>query len=78
MFRDFYDAFAEIHVELTETRDLGDRAVAIGRLRTRGKESGAETESPWAAVGEFKNGKAIQLRTYLDPHEAIEAAGLRD
>jgi ketosteroid isomerase-like protein len=78
MFRDFYDAFAEIHIELTEIRDLGDRTVAIGRLRTRGKESGAETESPWGAVGEFKNGKAIRLRTYLDPQEALEAAGLSE
>jgi hypothetical protein len=47
MFRDFYDVFAEIDVEFSEIRDLGDRVVAIGRIRTRGKESGAETESLW-------------------------------
>ena len=48
--RDLYDAFAEIHVEISEIRDLGDRLVAIGRTRARGKESGAETESPWGGV----------------------------
>jgi hypothetical protein len=28
-------------------------------------------------VVETKNGKAIQVRTYLDPKEALAAAGLR-
>ena len=41
MLRDFYDAFAEIRIELPEIRDLGDRLIAIGRLHARGKESGA-------------------------------------
>lgn len=78
MFRDFLDAFTEIHVDLSEFRDHGDRTVAIGRLRTRGKEGGALTESPWASVVEYEHGKAIRVRTYLDPKEALEAAGLRE
>jgi hypothetical protein len=36
-----------------------------------------EIESPHAAVVEFKNGKGILIRTYLDPNEALEAVGLR-
>ena len=43
-----YEAFDEIQIEVSEIRDLGDRLVAIGRTRTRGRESGAETESPIA------------------------------
>jgi ketosteroid isomerase-like protein len=78
MLRDLYEAFAETHVELSEIRDLGDRLVAIGRTRARGNESGAETESPWAGVTEYKDGRAIRIRTYLDPNEALEAAGLRE
>jgi ketosteroid isomerase-like protein len=78
MFRDFYDAFAEIHLEFSEIRDLGDRIVAIGHLRTRGKGSGAETESPWGGVSEYKNGKLIRIRTYLDRNQALKAAGLRE
>jgi hypothetical protein len=35
--------------------------VAIGHMRGRGTTSGAEIESPWA---------------YLNPKEALEAAGL--
>ena len=78
MLRDLNDAFDEIQIEISEIRDLGDRLVAIGHTRNRGRESGAETESPIAFVVEFKDGKAISLRAYLDPDEALEAAGLRE
>jgi ketosteroid isomerase-like protein len=76
MFRGFYEVLDEIHVEYSEIRDLGDLVVAVGRIRTRGKESGAPTESPFALVSDLKSGKAVRVRTYLDPQEALEAAGL--
>jgi ketosteroid isomerase-like protein len=78
MLRDLYEAFSEFRVEFSEIRDLGDRVVAIGRWVTRGEESGVETTPPLASVVDFENGKAIRVRSYLDPNEALEAAGLRD
>ncbi len=78
LMREIDDVLDEIHVEYSEIRDLGDRVVAIGRLRTRGKASGAETESPIATVSDLRNGKSIRIRTYLDPKEALEAAGLSE
>jgi ketosteroid isomerase-like protein len=78
LFRDLNESFAEVDLEIAEIRDLGDRLVAIGRIRNRGKASGAETVTPLALVTEIKNGKAISVRAYLDPKEALEAAGLRD
>jgi ketosteroid isomerase-like protein len=78
MLRDLYEAFDEIHIEISEIRDLGDRLVAIGRTRTRGKASGADVESPIGFGTEFKNGKAISIRGYLDPKQALEAAGLSE
>jgi ketosteroid isomerase-like protein len=78
MFRDFSEVLDEIQVEYVEIRDLGDRVVAIGRIRTRGKASGAATESPLAAVSDIRDGKAIRVRTYLDPDEALKAAGLSE
>jgi putative acetyltransferase len=77
MFQDFYETFSESGVDLSEVRDLGDRVVAIGRIRTRGKESGAETETPWSCVADFKDGRAVRMRTYLEPEAALAAAGLR-
>jgi ketosteroid isomerase-like protein len=75
-FRDLDEVLDEVHAEYSEIRDFGDRIVGIGRIRTRGKGSGAETESPLGSVSDLKNGKAIRVRTYLDPQEALEAAGL--
>jgi ketosteroid isomerase-like protein len=77
MIRDLYTTFDEIKIEMTEIRDLGEGLVAIGRSRTRGKASGAETETPLAMVTQVRNGKTISLRAYHDPNEALETAGLR-
>ena len=76
MLRDLYEAFSEFKVEFTEIRDLGDRIVAMGCWVTRGEESGVETTPPLAAVVDFRNGKAIRVRSYLDPKEALAAVGL--
>ena len=78
MIGDLYDTFAEVQIEMSEFRDLGDGLVAIGCTRTRGKASGAETETPLALVTEIRNGKTISIRAYLDRAEALEAAGLSE
>src|SRR5947207_8951505 len=78
MFRGFYDVVDEIHVEYSEIRDLGDRVVGIGHGRVRGQASGASTESPFACISDFRNGKSVRVRTYLDPQDALEAAGLTE
>lgn len=78
LVRDLDEHFAEFDNEYTEIRDLGDQVLAIGRIRARGKASGAETVSPLAFLVESKGGKAFRVRTYLDPEEALEAAGLRE
>ena len=76
--RDGAEAFSEIQAEPSEVRDLGERVVAIGHLRARGKESGAITESAIAWIVDFTSGKVIRVREYLDPEEALEAAGLSE
>jgi ketosteroid isomerase-like protein len=78
LIREQDELFVEFAVEYSEIRDGTDKMVAIGVLRTRGKESGAATESPLATVVEFKGAKAIRVRTYLDPDEALAAAGLSE
>ncbi len=76
--RDIDEALADIHLELPEIRDLGDRIVAIGWLRARGTTSGAEAESPFGCVVESKSGKAIRLLSFLSHAQALEAAGLSE
>jgi ketosteroid isomerase-like protein len=76
--RDVYEALAEFQVEYSEIRDLSDRIVGIGRIRMRDRQTGVETESPLVSVTDVKNGKGIRVWNYLDPKEALEAAGLRE
>jgi ketosteroid isomerase-like protein len=67
---------ADTEFEFPEIRDVGDQVVALGHFRGRGKGSGVETETPFAYVAEFRGGKAIRVRAFLDPKEALETAGL--
>ena len=69
---------AEVHLDYSDTRDLGDRVLGIGRLRTRGKQSGAVTEMDIGTVTDLKNERATRIWTYLDPQEALEAVGLSE
>ena len=78
LFRQLDEVLDDWHAEYPEIRDLGDLIVAIGHVHTRGRGSGAETESPIATVCDIRNGTAIRIRTYLDPKEALQAAGLRE
>ena len=77
MLRDLNEAFGEIHIEISEIRDLGEGLVAIGRTRARGKESGAETETPLAFVTEVKNGKTISIRASSIPRRPSKPPGSR-
>jgi ketosteroid isomerase-like protein len=77
------EALAEYRFEIAEIRDLGTKILAIGHIHARGKESGIEFDSPFFALTESKGttGKATRatsLRTYFDPKEALEAAGLSE
>lgn len=76
MLRDLDEIFEERQLDFSEIHDVGERIVAVGNLTIRGKGSGLRTESPFGWLGKFSNGKATSIRTYLNPDEALEIAGL--
>ena len=78
MIQQFWEVFSESQFDLSEIRDLGDRVLAIGTMRARGAESGVAVESPWAYLVGMRNGKALSVRAYADPAEALEAAGMSE
>lgn len=78
LLRDLDEVLSERQLDFSEIRDVGDHVVATGSLRIRGKSSGALSESSFGSVAEFKNGRAIQIQTYLDPREALERLGLSE
>jgi ketosteroid isomerase-like protein len=72
MLSDLDAVLAERRLDFSEIREEGDRIVAAGRLRIRGKRSGALTESPFGWVGDFENGKGVCIRTSLNPNDPHE------
>ena len=77
-FRDFGDHFDELHWEYPDIRDLGDRVLAIGTFRARGRGSGAEVETPIGVLTDYEDGIAIRVWSTGDPSEVLEAAGLSE
>ena len=76
--RDRDGGFAVSDVQWSEFRDLGDRIVALGHVRGRGRESGIEFDYPYAGLAEFKNGKIITYRDWFDHSQALKAVGLEE
>jgi ketosteroid isomerase-like protein len=75
-FEDVAERLEFLEIEFDEVRDLGDRVLALGTDRGRGKESGAEIAGTVAIVASFRDGKCVHLKDYGDRQLALEAAGL--
>jgi ketosteroid isomerase-like protein len=76
--QDVDEALTDVHVEVVEVRDLGERVVATGRIQARGRASRAEIETPVSWLVEFRDGRVLRIRDYLDRDEALKAAGASD
>jgi len=69
-------AWAAVHVDISEYRDLGDRVLALGEITATARESGVELETQVAWIATFENGQATEMRTFASQSEALEAAEL--
>ena len=61
-----------------EFRDLGDRVLALGRLKGRGRGSGVPVDQPYANILDFRGDRIWRLRSYFDRAEGMRAAGLSE
>jgi SnoaL-like domain len=77
-FADLVEVFESWWIDCEDIRDLGDRVLALGTVRTIGRESGVETELPLAIVAEYSDGLVVHYIDYGDWAQALEAAGLRE
>jgi ketosteroid isomerase-like protein len=75
MSRDKLDA-ANRATDAFNRRDLGDRVLVLGRLKARGKGSGAPVDTQYAGIFDFRGDKIWRYRVYLDRAEGLRAAGL--
>jgi uncharacterized protein len=72
------EAWEEFTTELEQVVDAGDRLVAICKVHLQGKHSGASMTLRYAYLYTLRDDKVIHFRSYLNPAEALEAAGLRE
>jgi uncharacterized protein len=77
-YEDSFESFEELRNEWSEFRDLGDRVVALGHVKARGRESGVELDSPMGWVFTVRRGKLLRAEGFLSRADALEAAGLRE
>ena len=78
-FADNEENFDLFHATYPEIRRIdGDRMVALGSVRTRGKSSGVETEVPSAVVLDFRDGKVVRFEDLGDESMAMTMARCRD
>ena len=76
----FMESFEELHAEVQELLDAGDRVVALVRFRGRSAVTGLALEGAGvdAAVWTLRDGKAVKVEMYSGTREALEAAGLSE
>jgi ketosteroid isomerase-like protein len=76
--RDLDEAFEWLRPEVGDMLDVGDLVVGVGRIHYRGKESGAEADTPAGWLFRFSGGRLRGFRAFNDPEQALEAVGLRE
>jgi ketosteroid isomerase-like protein len=66
-------------IELERVIDAGDdRVVAVFHQQAIGEGSGAAVELHMALLYELEGGRVIRMRNFLDPADALKAAGLQE
>jgi ketosteroid isomerase-like protein len=76
MLADFDEDWEFVQMHAEEFREAGDRVVALGRLRARGRASGVDLDVPIGFVWTLRDGMVVRGTTFSEQAEAIRAAGL--
>ena len=74
--RDVGESWEDLWWEPQRLTDVGDQVVAIVTAHLRGRGSGIDLEVPLGNLWTFRDGLAVHFKMFLNPDEALEAAGL--
>jgi ketosteroid isomerase-like protein len=78
--RDFFDDVAklwqEFRIEIEDVREVADHVVVAGWWSATGRGSTVPVRARGGWFWRLRDGKAILMRFYSDPHEAFEALAL--
>jgi ketosteroid isomerase-like protein len=72
------EVWDEHRIEPVRFIDAGERVVVIQREYQRGKGSGVEVEIDTGIVFDVRGGRIVRIQPYMNPAEALEAAGLSE
>jgi ketosteroid isomerase-like protein len=64
--------------EVDELHEVGESVLALGRIRGRGRETGATIDTSGGWVAQFRDGRITRFRTCTSRNAALEAAGLSE
>jgi ketosteroid isomerase-like protein len=71
---DLADNWKTTALEVEEIREVGDRVIILGELKSVGAMTGVPVESAIGEVIEFKGDRIAEVRMFRDQAEALEAA----
>jgi ketosteroid isomerase-like protein len=74
----WFESWDRITMTAERLIDAGDQVVVVAVWHGRGRASGATTEWRHGQVWTMREGRGIDVATYRDPAEALEAAGLSE
>ena len=77
-WRNGLSAFSEVHFEVEELIDAGERVLAVICEREVGRSSGVPVVARHLAVWTLADGKVTRMQAFDDRHQALEAAGLSE
>jgi ketosteroid isomerase-like protein len=72
----WFETWEWMHVEIEELREVGDHVLFVLHQRAKGSSSGIEVETKSWNVYSFREGKLARIQLFLEPAQALEAAGL--
>jgi ketosteroid isomerase-like protein len=76
-FNDAFGPWAAVHLKAEDIKEAGLWTVALLHTSLRGEASGVELELSTAAFHQFRSGKIVRDRVYLDRAEGLEAFALK-
>jgi len=74
--RDTNESFDDFRMEPEQFFEHGDKIVVVLSMVGRGRTSGVPVEERIAHLWTLRDGRAIELRAFTDPADALEAADL--
>ena len=70
------DEFEDFTFAPEQFFDAGDQVVVVLEMTGRGRTSGVPVEERIAHLWTLRDGRAVELRVFSDPADALESAGL--